>query len=73
MEIEINVTYARTQKVQVPAELAPSAEWVYPNREKFDEWVASQADELSKDPEQPDWVSTEAFDTETWCSVYEIG
>ena len=72
MTVEIIVTYARTKQADVPAELAPNKDWVYPDREAFDTWVDAQADELCKEDCQPGWVSTEAFETENWNEVYSI-
>ena len=51
MIVEITITYARSKRVEVPAELAPGKDWIYPNREKFDEWVSEQADALAKEEE----------------------
>jgi hypothetical protein len=71
MTIEITVTYAKSKKVDVPAELAPDKDWNYPDPEAFDAWVANQADVLAAEPGPPDWVSTEALD-ERYNEVYSL-
>jgi hypothetical protein len=76
MEIEITITFAISKKVVVPAELAPDAEFNYPDKEKFDEWVSDQAEEMCGEQDwnaMPDcWVSTDALETETYQEVYSV-
>ena len=72
MTVEITITYARSKQVEVPAELVPDKDWVYHDREKFNQWVSDQADALAREEEDADWVNTEAYETENWDEVYSV-
>lgn len=72
MTVEITITYARSKQVEVPAELVPDKDWNYPDRKKFEDWVLGQADGLSKESHSPDWVSTEAMETEHFNEVFSV-
>lgn len=71
MKVEINVTYAKSLKVEVPEELAPDKDWNYPDREKFDEWCAEQLNFLRESDLPPDIITGEVFETEQYNSLYD--